>query len=71
MSSKSSVNFRDFDFDFKYNYSPEEKQTHDHPGYPEEFEIFDITLNDIDASYLLQECIEEFEQVAIDSLKSY
>ena len=71
MSAEHRVNFREFNFDFKYNYSPAEKQTHEDPGCEEEFEIFDITLNGIDADHLLQECIEEFEQAAIDDIKNY
>lgn len=71
MSTSHSINFKGFDFDFVYDYSPAERQTHDYPGCGEEFEIYNITLNGIDASWLLESQIEEFEQEVIENLKSY
>jgi len=71
MPINHSVTFRGFDFDFQYNYSPAEKQTWDYPGYNEEFEIFNITLNGIDASELLEDSFEDFEEAAIENIKSY
>ena len=71
MSTSHSIEYKGFVFDFVYNYSPAERQTHDYPGCGEEFEIYNITLNGIDASWLLESQIEEFEQEVIDNLKSY
>lgn len=71
MSASHSIEYKGFVFEFNYTYSPEERQTHDHPGYPEEFEIYNITLNGIDASWLLENQIEDFEDAVIDNLKSY
>lgn len=71
MSTSHSVNFKGFDFDFNYTYSPAERQTHDYSGCDEEFEIYNITLNGIDASDLLEGQIEDFEEECINNLKSY
>ena len=71
MSHSHTINFRGFDFDFKYYYQPAERQTYDYPGCAEEFEIYDITLNGIDASELLENMIEDFEEECIKNLKSY
>lgn len=71
MPTSHSIEYKGFVFDFVYDYQPEERQTYDYPGCPEEFEIYNITLNGIDASWLLESQIEEFEQEVIDNLKSY
>ena len=71
MSIEHSINFRGFEFDFKYNYTPGRAQTWEDPEEYEEWEIYDIKLNGIDADDLLDAYIEEFEQVAIDNLKDY
>ncbi len=71
MSYSHTITYKGFEFDFNYTYSPAERQTHDHPGYPEEFEIYNITLNGIDATDLLEGLIEDFEDECITSLKSY
>jgi hypothetical protein len=64
-----TIQFRGFEFKFKYTYQPAERQTHEDPGCDEYFEIYDITLNGIDASELLFECLEEFEEEAIEQIK--
>ena len=66
---KERINFRGFDFEFNFSYQPEEKQTLEYGGCSEEFEIYDITLNGIDASLLLEDCIEDIEQEIIKKLK--
>jgi hypothetical protein len=71
MSTSHSINFKGFDFDFNYNFSKGCPATHDEPEEYDEFEIYNITLNGIDASWLLESQIEEFEQEVIDNLKSY
>jgi hypothetical protein len=64
-----TVNYAGFEFEFDYNYQPEEKQTYDYPGCDESFEIFNVTLNGIDASELLESQIDEFEEEVINMLK--
>jgi len=64
-----TIHFRGFEFRFKYTYQPAERQTHEDSGCDEEFEIYDITLNGIDASELLDECLVEFEEEVINKLK--
>ena len=54
------INYKGFEFNYQYNYQPAEKQTHEDPGCDEDFEIFNITLNGIDASELIEGQIEEF-----------
>jgi len=71
MPISHSINYKGFDFDFLYNYSPAEKQTHYDSGCDEEFEIYNITLNGIDASDLLDNQLEEFFEECINNLKSY
>jgi len=67
----ATIYFRGFDFECEYDYSPEEKRTYDYPGYPETWEFFNITLNGIDASELLEHCFEDFEEQAIKQLTEY
>jgi len=67
---KETINFRGFEFEYKFSYQPEERATLEYGGCGEEFEIYDITLNGIDASWLLENCIDEFEMEVVDNLKS-
>ena len=67
---KETINFRGFEFEYNFYYQPEERQTLEYHGCGEEFEITNITLNGIDASWLLENCISEFEKEVIDNLKS-
>jgi len=67
MGTKSTINYKGFDFDFEYNYEPYEQQTYEYPGSPAEWEIYNITLNGIDASELLENQIEEFDEYVIDN----
>jgi len=70
MRHSHSITYKGFDFDFDFNYQPEERQTHDYPGCAEEFEIYNITLNGIDASELLENQIDEFIDECIENLKN-
>ncbi len=70
MKYKERITYKGFEFEYNYYHQPEERQTHDYPGCGEEFEIYNITLNGIDASWLLESQIEEFEQEVIDNLKN-
>jgi len=69
MSTKSSINYKGFDFDFEYNHYKGLPATHDDPEECEEFEIYNITLNGIDAEELLESTITEFEDEVIQQLK--
>lgn len=64
-----TVHYKGFDFEYRLYYQPAERQSLEYPGCYEEFEITNITLNGIDASELLADQIEEFEEFIIDNLK--
>lgn len=68
MTQKSSINYKGFDFDFDYNYYAGTPATYDQPEDYPEWEIFNITLDGIDASDLLDCMIEDFEQEVINHL---
>ena len=67
---KATINFRGFDFDVQYDYEPMEQQTYEYPGSPATFDFWQVELNGIDAMDLLEHCFEEFEEEAIEQLKS-
>ena len=66
---KATINFRGFEFEVQFDYEPMEQQTHDYPGYPEQFNFWEVRLNNVDAIDLLQDCFEEFEEEAINQIK--
>ena len=66
----NTVNYKGFTFEYKLYYQPAERQSLEHQGYGEEFEITNVTLNGIDASELLADQWDEFEEFIIDNLKS-
>ena len=68
MATQGTINYKGFEFNFDYNYEPYEQQTYEYPGSPAQFEIYNITLNGIDASDLLENQIEEFDEYVIDNL---
>ncbi len=71
MSTKSSINYRGFDFDFEYNYSPPYLGTWENPPEAEEYEIYNITLNGIDAEDLIDPMYDDFIEEVINNLKEY
>jgi hypothetical protein len=71
MSKKSSLNYRGFDFDFQYEYSAGRPATYEDPEEYEEWEIYNITLNGIDADELLDRYMDDFIDEAIENLKNY
>jgi hypothetical protein len=71
MTLRSNINYLGFDFDFEYNYYPGSAGTWDEPAEFPEWEIFNITLNGIDASDLLESMILDFEEQVINQLKEY
>jgi hypothetical protein len=68
MATQGTINYKGFEFNFDYNYEPYEQQTYEYPGSPAQFEIYNVTLNGIDASDLLENQIEEFDEYVIDNL---
>jgi hypothetical protein len=66
----NTINYKGFDFQYKLDYQPAERQTLEYSGCGEEFEIYNITLNGVDASELLENQIEEFEEFIINKLKN-
>ena len=66
---KATINFRGFEFEVQYDYEPAERQTYDYSGYPETFDFWEIKLNNTDAMFLLEDCIEDFEEEAIKQIK--
>ena len=68
MTQKSSINYKGFNFDFDYNYYAGSPATYEQPEDYPEWEIFNITLDGIDASDLLDCMIEDFEQEVINHL---
>jgi hypothetical protein len=71
MSTKSSINYRGFDFEFEYSYSAGRPATWEDPEEYEEWEIYNITLNGIDADDLLDRYMDDFVDEAINNLKEY
>jgi len=71
MSEISSINYRGFEFEFEYNYTPPYLGTWEDPPESEEWEIYNITLNDIDAEFLLNPMYDDFIEEVINKLKEY
>ena len=71
MATEHSFSYRGFEFDFKYNYTSGSSATWEYPEEYEEFEIYNITLNDIDAEDLIHPMYDDFIDEAIKSIKSY
>jgi hypothetical protein len=69
MSEKSSIIYRGFEFDFEFNYTPGRPQTWEDPEEYEEWEIYNITLNGVDADDLLDPMLQDFEIEVINNLK--
>jgi hypothetical protein len=67
----NTINYKGFQFEYEVDYQPAERQTLEYPGCDEYYEIYNITLNGIDASELLENQIEEFEEFIINKLKNY
>ena len=65
--TREATTYKGFEFEFNLNYQPEEYST----NTGEDFEITDITLNGLDATELLENQIEEFDEHIIKELKNY
>ena len=68
MGKTASVNYKGFDFDFEYNYYAGRPATYEDPAEYEEFEIYNITLNGIDAEDLLDCMFADFESEVVKYL---
>jgi hypothetical protein len=68
MSTRSAINYKGFEFNFEYNYTAGRPATWEDPEEYEEWEIYNITLNGIDAEELIEDMREDFEQEVINNL---
>ena len=66
---KNTINYLGHEFEFDFNYQPAERRTHDYPGIDEEFTIYNITLNGIDVTDLLDRQMDDFEEQVVKQLK--
>ena len=66
-----TINYKGFEFEFKIFHQPAEAPTRWNPGCGEEYEIYDITLNGINAEYLLEDQIEEFEKAVLAEIEEH
>lgn len=71
MSTSHSITYKGFEFEFNYNFSKGCPATHEEPEEYDEYEIYNITLNGIDATDLLNCQIYDFEDECITNLQSY
>lgn len=71
MSRQSSVFYKGFTFDFEYNYSAGNLGTYETPPESDEYEIYNITLNGIDAEDLIDPMYDDFIEEVINNLKEY
>ena len=69
--SRHTVEYKGFEFEYDLYYQPEEKADLEYGGCGEDFEITNITLNGIDADYLMDSQFDEFCDYVIRDLKSY
>ncbi len=63
------INYRGFDFEFEYTYSKGRAATLEEPQEYEEWEVYNITLNGIDADELLERYYDDFIDAVIEHLK--
>jgi hypothetical protein len=68
MATQSTINYKGFEFNFEYNFSAGRPATWEDPEEYEEWEIYNITLNGIDAEELSEDMREDFEQEVINNL---
>lgn len=66
---KHTINYLGHEFEYRFTYSPGRPATWEDPEEYEEFEIYDITLNGIDAADLLDRQIDDFEGTVIRHIK--
>jgi hypothetical protein len=68
MATLGTINYKGFQFDYEYNFSAGSPATWEDPEEYDEWEIYNITLNGIDAEDLIEDMREDFEQEVIDHL---
>ncbi len=67
MGTQGTINYKGFLFDFEYNYSAGTIGTWEYPEEYPEWEIYNITLNGINAEELIEDMREDFEQEIINN----
>jgi len=70
MATQSTINYKGFEFNFEYNFSAGSKATWEDPEEYDEWEIYNITLNGIDAEDLIEDMREDFEEAVVNHLTS-
>jgi hypothetical protein len=68
MASKGTINYKGFKFEFDYLFFAGRPATMEDPEEYPEWEIYNITLNGIDADSLLDDQIDEFEKAVVEDL---
>jgi len=68
MATLGTISYKGFEFNYEYNFSAGSKATWEDPEEYDEWEIYNITLNGIDAEDLIEDMREDFEQEVIDHL---
>jgi hypothetical protein len=63
------INYRGFDFEFEYTYLKDRAATLEEPQEYEEWEVYNITLNGIDADEILERYYDDFIDAVIEHLK--
>jgi hypothetical protein len=66
---KDCVVFRGIEFEFDYTWTAGRPATWEDPEEYDEWEIYNITINDVDAEELVDCFREEFEEEVINKLK--
>jgi len=61
-----SIEFRGIEFEFNYNYTAGMSATYEDPEEYEEWEIYNVTINGVDAEYLIEDMREEFDREVIN-----
>ena len=60
-----SIEFRGIDFEFNYDYTSGRPATLEDPEEYEDWEIYNICINGVDAEHLIEDMREEFDNAVI------
>ncbi len=71
MATLGTISYKGFEFNFEYNFSAGSPATWEDPEEYDEWEIYNITLNGIDAEDLIEDMREDFEEEVINHLSNY
>jgi hypothetical protein len=64
----ATIEYKGVNLEVSINHQPAERQTLEHQGCEEYFEIDGITLNGVDVSRLLEDQIEEIDKKLVEYL---